>query len=322
MALPATGVGNLADSDQRMRCYGVPIRQTGADAMMAYDATRTALFSPGEALSLFGTAIHTPTRPSTTDAVVLECARLAYVPFEQGEQTRLLADLDRAGFSNVQTFSVSSGTQCFAARHAGDDSAVIAFRGTEINRVRDLITDLRALPTTWRGPGQVHGGFCDAFMQVERDLDDWLARYAPSSRLIVTGHSLGAALATLAAARWVTRRPRLVTMGSPRVGDSRFCDSLEGLVMRRYVHCADGVVDLPPALPPGNYRHAGAAIYIDRNGRLQPGFSANQRQDDIRRARFEHWLAPDLRWLRERHWLDRSLTDHAPINYLRAVLAG
>ena len=60
---------------------------------------------------------------------------------------------------------------------------------------------------------------------------DWLAGPAcQHSRLILAGHSLGAALATLAAT--VFPPALLVTLGSPRVGDAEFVAALAEVARR------------------------------------------------------------------------------------------
>ena len=99
--------------------------------------------------------------------------------------------------------------------------SVLAFRGTELI-LGDWITILRARQVAWAEGGRVHGGFADGLAAVWSDLAPRLAA-APGRRLY-TGHSLGAALATLAATR---ERPHaLYTYGSPRVGDDAFLRTL------------------------------------------------------------------------------------------------
>ena len=107
----------------------------------------------------------------------------------------------------------------------------------------------------------------------------------------------------------------LVTFGSPRVGNRAFVASLSGRSLRRYVDCVDGVPGLPPAI---GYAHAGEMIYIDRLGQLHspPPDKAAMRADG-REAR--------RRYRREHAWRWgnvplRSGADHAPVNYLSALL--
>ena len=83
---------------------------------------------------------------------------------------------------------------------------------------------------------------------------------------MVTGHSLGAAMATLMAARHP--QAELVTFGSPRVGDEAFAAQFEDRDVRRYVDCNDVVTMVPPGLI--GYVHAGEMHYIDRFGIVHP----------------------------------------------------
>lgn len=87
--------------------------------------------------------------------------------------------------------------------------------------------------------------------------------------LTVTGHSLGAALATLAAAD--CGADALVTFASPRVGDDRFCSQASDVIgqVTRIVNRPDLVPDVPFSLifAPFRFDHLGAAENID-SGKL------------------------------------------------------
>ena len=79
----------------------------------------------------------------------------------------------------------------------------------------------------------------------------------------MTGHSLGAALATLAADRYGDVQG-LYTYGSPRVGDRMFKVDFN-VNAYRFVNNNDIVAKVPPA---SMYCHVGQLKYIDRDGRL------------------------------------------------------
>src|SRR4029079_18351453 len=110
-----------------------------------------------------------------------------------------------------------------------------------------------------------------------------------SGRLLITGHSLGAALGTLAAS---LRNPDgLVTFGSPKVGDADFCKTLSAVHVTRYMNCCDIVCRVPPG--PG-FEHVGALRYIDRSGSIH----ANASRASIWR---DGWMARAL-YLLEYAW--------------------
>jgi len=133
--------------------------------------------------------------------------------------------------SNFKSFEYAPGgltivdTQGFSFQDP--ENIYIAFRGTEI-RPRDILTDLSATSTSFPfGPGTVHSGFSDAFAAVVPQLTEFLSNCDKSKNVILCGHSLGGALATLCAA-WVRqttpRQVMLYTFGSPRVGCRDFVE--------------------------------------------------------------------------------------------------
>ena len=80
-------------------------------------------------------------------------------------------------------------------------------------------------------------------------------------KIWITGHSLGAALATLAADRYRNVKG-LYTYGSPRVGDKDFKKNFR-MNTYRFVNNNDIVTKVPPA---GMYRHVGELRHIDGDG--------------------------------------------------------
>jgi triacylglycerol lipase len=87
----------------------------------------------------------------------------------------------------------------------------------------------------------VHGGFNLAYTAVATDLWTYLCKEEWITRLCLTGHSLGGALATLAymdiAVNWYRYVPEkrrkppmaLFTFGSPRVGSSDFAKAFDSI---------------------------------------------------------------------------------------------
>lgn len=81
--------------------------------------------------------------------------------------------------------------------------------------------------------------------------------------LLVTGHSLGGAIAQLAALDLASQgyNVTLVTFGSPRVGDVQFADMLVKTVPRVYrvTHSRDPIVHVPYVFM--GFLHAGPEIF-------------------------------------------------------------
>lgn len=161
---------------------------------------------------------------------------------------------------------------------ANDAAVVVAFRGTEPAKLRDWMSDLDTLLCD--GPfGHVHNGFQQALVRVWDELNPCVTEFQDRGQsLWITGHSLGAALATLAAARWrEADKPvhGLYTFGSPRVGDREFERAFGqdfGARNFRFVNNCDLVTRVP--LRAMGFSHAGTLLYFDSKGRLQsdPGF--------------------------------------------------
>ncbi|HEY7682088.1 MAG TPA: lipase family protein [Gemmatimonadales bacterium] len=186
---------------------------------------------------------------------------------------------------------------------------MLTFRGTELEP-RDWSTDLNALPTAWPAGGQVHRGFADAL----RDVWDEVAAALVGlpSRLLYTGHSLGAALATLAAS---LRQPTVrYTFGSPRVGDAAFVQSLAALPHHRFVNCCDVVCRVPPEAL--GYAHLGPPAYLDGYGHLHVAPDDELVEKDQARARRAYlWR---YAWRLGTLWT-RDVADHTPANYVAAA---
>ena len=131
-----------------------------------------------------------------------------------------------------------------------DTLAIVGFRGTEITHLEDDLSDAEAKLVVWSTGGRVHQGFAGALESVWQPLQAYLASLRREA-VWFTGHSLGAALATLAAVRWKSLGGDVggvYTIGSPRVGDGEFADTFEPALSGRcfrYVNGNDGVTQNP-----------------------------------------------------------------------------
>lgn len=163
---------------------------------------------------------------------------------------------------------------------------VVAFRGTR-ESVDWKIANLKFAPVPLRGssdilPPLVHRGFQGALYSIDKTtkkpaieaITDHLRRLnreMPGRCLIVTGHSLGGAIAILTAAKLAALRPELgmpidevVTFGGPAVGLNGF-----GRLIRRQKLNITRIVnahDIIPCTPPVAYSHVGRGIWLSDDG--------------------------------------------------------
>jgi triacylglycerol lipase len=163
-------------------------------------------------------------------------------------------------------------TQLYVAFSA--DAVLVVFRGTQADRLGDMFDNAQFGLAPWEhGTGAVHQGFKRALDRVWDRLAGRLGQLAGSRTVWFGGHSLGAALATLAAARF-PQTAGVSTIASPRVGDRLFAaafDARFGARSLRYANDADIVTHVPPALPPPfalPYEHVGQLRHILPDGRI------------------------------------------------------
>jgi hypothetical protein len=252
------------------------------------------------------------------DAVAAEFCRLSYFRFEGDPASRdvIARAVARIGYGDMGFFSGSDpgladlDAQGFAAINS-EGHAIITFRGTQPDSLRDLLTDLSIGLTDWPGPGRVHEGFWRSLEAIHGQIDRWIVT-RHINRLTITGHSLGAALATLLAV--LRRDGALVTFGAPLIGDAAFAAAVAGLASRVYVDCTDLVPTLPPSFL--GYAHAGGLRYIDADGAVHGPADLPLSDRDHRRAYLAY--APYL--LIPGNAPGRKFADHAPINYISAIL--
>lgn len=208
-----------------------------------YDTSTAALLRPADNAVFFEQWEEADFR--NPDLLCAEMSRLAYASRERVRTELIRAGFDAPGFIGSEEPAKREefqGTQGFVARSGQSGVTVLAFRGTESTRFEDLITDSQTLQEDFRDGCRVHTGFLKAYTSVRAQVERLSSRV--EGALLVTGHSLGAALATLVAAD--VPSATLITFGSPLVGDGRFAGLFLNRNVRRYVDCCDVVARVPP----------------------------------------------------------------------------
>lgn len=214
------------------------------------------------------------------------CAKLARDAYR--EKTELI-DKYGAGFEGLKWCgwieNPATDAQGFVVHHAENGELYCAFRGTK--GLRDIMVDVKALPAmSPYHPGassKVHSGFYEAFQSIRQHLPAPLDGTAQSwkladglevtevTRMYVTGHSLGGAVANFAfchLSQHSNGAIKLYTFGAPPVGDSRFADYLNHITREQpecrfacRVHAPhDPVATLDSRLL--DLIHAGDSLYL------------------------------------------------------------
>jgi len=164
------------------------------------------------------------------------------------------------------------GTQGYVALDLSEKRIIVAFRGSK--NLANGIEDALFWKTDF-GPddARVEYGFYTAYDSVHQDAMAGIGealKKCPDCSLLWTGHSLGAAMATIGSIKWLAvngtdRQSNLFTFGCPRVGNQAFVDYAVGLIKKSNStnYRVDRQEDIVPTLPPEfiGYRHLPQEIW-------------------------------------------------------------
>lgn len=149
-------------------------------------------------------------------------------------------------------------------------SLYISFRGTildETNIQTDLYQTLVPFVTTMNAKTNISQGFFNAWAGIRNDVLSVISKIQPTN-VYLTGHSLGGALATLAAfeikyyQRQIPYNVVVYTFGSPRVGDIGFASMYNKLVSKSYrVHNLGDPIPHFPTTYQG-YQHVSELVLL------------------------------------------------------------
>lgn len=185
---------------------------------------------------------------------------------------------------------------------------VLAFRGTDMNSLRDWFVDLRATTDAVKY-GRVHKGFYRAWLGLRRGVVDALKAHGAADKIFwVTGHSLGGALAGLYAysetfERLLFKGPRIAriaTFGQPLFGDDELSDLMRKEFLGRYFRVVNGV-DIVATVPFW-LKHFGSLVWFhhDRVEYLpDTKLFGGRNSDDVSPAVIPRELEPSEESLRE-----------------------
>lgn len=154
-------------------------------------------------------------------------------------------------------------TDCYIAWQR--DFVIVAFRGTEADEWEDMLTNAQIELVPWQS-GKVHCGFREAIDEIWPRLEAELTTLSQGRAVWFCGHSLGAALATLAADRYAQTRG-VCTFGCPRVGDHTFAAAFDAKLSNRSLRYVNNH-DIVTHVPIFGYKHVSVRRFIDAHGTI------------------------------------------------------
>ncbi|KAN0094055.1 alpha/beta-hydrolase [Hyaloscypha variabilis] len=248
----------------------VPI-QEGRDALQPRDNTTTvgisqSLLDNFRLFANFTAASYCPGNENSTSGSLITCTDNACPLVEADNATSLV----EFGGSNDTTTADIKG---FVALDPTRSLIVVAFAGSG-NTIRNWLADFTFIQVPYTLTGCincfVHSGFDSGWAErrsaVLSAVTSALETH-PNYTLIVTGHSIGAGIATLAGAelRSLNCTADIYTFGSPRVGNTAFATfvtSQAPLLGQNYrmTHENDPVPQLPPTWV--DYEHTSPEYWL------------------------------------------------------------
>jgi hypothetical protein len=214
-----------------------------------------------------------------------------------------------------------------------EEALVIVFRGTRLETHTlldcaevvilcqdDLWTDSHFLPTVCKAGGHVHHGFLNGYIEISDQIDAVVQKKQDRQALWLTGHSLGGALAMLAAAH-LDRVPMqgICTYGCPRVGDAGFTSVLPQRNHHRFVHRQDWVPLVPPEFL--GFAHSGTMMEVTGSGPRE--FLDDFSTGSMGLVAVLKQMASEMRFdMGKLPFKIAGLADHAPVYYATLLWNG
>lgn len=163
---------------------------------------------------------------------------------------------------SYETLTYSKGSDGFLLEIDHEGNQILSFPGSL--EIMDWIQDVDFVKVKRDGMGYLHNGFVDVWDKLKRQVQIRLNKSEP---LFIVGHSLGGAVATIAALALHNKGFKIdaiYTFGSPRVGNSEWKKKFNesGIEYHRIVNGDDIVTSVPKLF----YYHVGNEVRINKRG--------------------------------------------------------
>lgn len=263
-------------------------------------------------------------------------SQLAYETDDSGKVDIILNrwGLERRGFG---ADAPNSGLVPPKARFivaVGRGATFVTFSGTDPLSIKDWITNFTLTPS----PNVFHRGFVEAVDAVRSEIEVAIRNGGAGQPLFFTGHSMGGALANVAASRALNaglQATAVYTFGGPRTGGRDFFAAYEPLSDStfRLVNGNDIVTAVPPS-PLGNFRHVGRMLRCSHGSTFAGQVLASKEGNDPSLTEVGLGAVSDLnlnipsidelrnidpRSIDQSGVLPSVISDHVPAAYFRAL---
>ena len=197
-------------------------------------------------------------------------------------------------------FKAQKGHTFFWVLIMHDDTVYLIISGTDdfVDWKHNVDTDF--IPMSDEFDWKVHEGFNNSAQIVINYLsENDIYKKGDTRRLTVIGHSLGGAMSTLVASHFADTVDRVVTFGSPRVGDEGFVKHYNDLLADktiRVVNDNDVVPDTPFRIQ--GFRHVDHELFLEEPATPTSGHFAFKAFNEL------------TDFLRSEHVFDHTLGDY------------
>jgi triacylglycerol lipase len=197
-----------------------------------------------------------------------QLAELAHVAYHESDS--IAQRCQQLGLPQFSFFH-QGNTQAFLT--GNEQEIILSFRGSEPKSLGDWLSDGNISRVKACG-GRVHEGFWRDWQSIWGEVETVLQQWRKQEqRFLLTGHSMGGALAILAGMHLQMCGhgvDGIYTFGTPRVGDRAFALQFNRRLYKqtfRLVNDQDVVCHLP--LLSMGYAHVGQLVYFNGDGKLE-----------------------------------------------------